>query len=108
MPGRDAKSFNTPIFNVSADLAQKASEACNELISIKRIKPMKRATVPKGYNLKYLVLSKDGSTTAHSSTLHVASIDKEGKTHVKIAKSANKVRLASAPSNESYGYILAL
>ena len=67
MSGRDAKSFNSPIFNVSTELAQKASDACNELISIKQIKPMKRATVPKGHNLKYLVLSKDGSTTAHSS-----------------------------------------
>ena len=54
------------------------------------------------------MLSKDGSTTAHSSTLHVASIDEAGNTNVKIAKSATKVRLASAPSNESYGYILAL
>ena len=108
MSGRDAKSFNSPICDASAELAQKASDACNELINIKKIKPMKRATVPEGHNLKYLVLSKDGSTTAHSSTLHVAPINEEGNTHVKIAKSATKVRLASAPSNESYRYILAL
>ena len=108
MSGKDAKSFNNPIHEISTELAQKASDACNELINIKDIKPMSRATVPKGHEVKYLVVSKDGSASAHSSTLHVTSVDEAGNTNVKIAKSATKVRLASAPSKESYGYILAL
>ena len=38
--------------SVCADLAQKASDACNELVSLKQINPKKRESLSKGYRVK--------------------------------------------------------
>ena len=52
-------------------------------------------------------MSKDGSDSAFSSTLHLASTCDDGRVNSQIVKAGNRVRGGSAPSNKSYRYVLA-
>ena len=62
------------------------------------------------YEVSYLVVCKDGSGIGHSATIHIISEDGTGHSapFSRIVRANNRVKIASAPTNESQGYILAL
>ena len=104
-PGGD--TFNVALFSISPELATLVSDSCNNLHTLKELKSLPKAAIPEGYKFSHLVLPQDGSDSAFSSTIHLASTCSDGRVNSQIVKARNRVRGGSAPSYESYGNVLA-
>ena len=63
------------------------------------LKPSKRYIIPKGYEVSFLVATKDGSSTGYSATLHITSKDTTKEEYAcRIARAISRVKIASAAS----------
>ena len=63
--------------------------------------------MPDNFQVEYMVACKDGSSIRHSATLHLVSKDGT-KTHCRIIRANNTIKIAAAPCNESQAYVLVL
>ena len=107
IPGKSRASYDLPIITSCPELAHICSNLCNQLTSLKDIEPLLRYAIPHNHEVSYLVACKDGSAIEHSGTIHIVSQD-GSKYFSRIIRANNRIKIASAPSNESQGYILIL
>ena len=110
IPGNTKTSYDLKIISACPELANICSSLCNQLTNLKSINPLQRNAVPHNYEVSYLIVCKDGSGIGHSATIHIVSEDGTGHSapFSRIVRANNRVKIASAPTNESQAYILGL
>ena len=84
-------------------------EICNSLTKLEKLEPLKRNVIPEGYEVCYLVATKDGSSTGFSATIHVVSKHRSrDEFSCRITRAVSRVKIASAATTELMGYPLAM
>merc|ERR1711888_123193 len=101
LPGKTREAFDTPLTNISTDLAKVTVDICNSLAKLEDLQPLERNIIPEGYEVSYLIVTKDGSSTGFRSTIHVVSKHKtEARYSSRITRAISRVKIAAAATTE--------